>query len=53
MKRNSTEQIINRYLTEMKGYMEPAGLKCPAMQTFADAGVESTESTKVKLMSLR
>ncbi|MDH3695241.1 MAG: phenylacetate-CoA oxygenase subunit PaaI [Gammaproteobacteria bacterium] len=53
LKRNSTEQVINRYLTEMKGYMEPAGLKFPAMQTFDDAGVELTDSTKDILESLQ
>ncbi len=53
LKRHSTGEVIDRYLVEMKGYMGPTGLKFPPMQTFADAGVELTESTKHLLSSLQ
>ena len=53
LKRHSHEQILNRYLDEMKGYMGAVGLTFPRMSTFEAAGVEMSESTKEIVLSLQ
>ena len=53
LKRHSHEQILNRYLDEMRGYMGDVGLVFPPMSTFEAAGVEMSESTKEIVLSLQ
>lgn len=53
LKRNDTEGVIIRYLTEMRGYMEPLGLKFPPMAAFEAANVEMLPSTREMLQSLQ
>ena len=53
LKRHSHEQILNRYLEEMKGYMGDVGMAFPRMSTFEAAGVEMAESTKEIVLSLQ
>ncbi|ETW92125.1 MAG: hypothetical protein ETSY1_45030 [Candidatus Entotheonella factor] len=52
LKRASTEQVMNRYLQEMRGYMEPVGLKFPPMALFEAEKVELLPSTRDILLSL-
>ena len=35
LKRHSTEDVINRYLTETRSYREPVGLKFPRLECLA------------------
>jgi 1,2-phenylacetyl-CoA epoxidase catalytic subunit len=51
LKRHSTEQVINRYLTEMKGFMAGTGLRFPPLAAFDQAGVELKGSTREILSS--
>ncbi len=53
LKRHSHEQILNRYLEEMKGYMGDVGMAFPPISTFQAAGVEMAESTKEIVLSLQ
>ena len=53
LKRHTHEQILNRYLYEMKGYMGTVGMAFPPMSTFQAAGVEMAESTKEIVLSLQ
>jgi 1,2-phenylacetyl-CoA epoxidase catalytic subunit len=53
LKRNSTEVVINRYLTEMRGYMEENGLKFPPLAAFEKAGADLMPSTREILQSLQ
>lgn len=52
LKRASTEQVMNRYLQEMRSYMEPAGLKFPPIALFEAEKVELMPSTRDILLSL-
>jgi 1,2-phenylacetyl-CoA epoxidase catalytic subunit len=53
LKRHSTEDVINRYLTEMRSYMDPVGLKFPPLERFAVENVELLYSTREILGSLQ
>ena len=53
LKRHSTEDVINRYLTEMRSYMDPVGLKFPPLERFAVENVELLSSTREILASLQ
>jgi len=53
LKRNSTEAVINRYLTEMREYMAENGLKFPPIEKFEKAGAQLMPSTKEILLSLQ
>tara|TARA_B100001765_G_scaffold113428_1_gene70543 strand:+ start:10 stop:765 length:756 start_codon:yes stop_codon:yes gene_type:complete len=53
LKRHSTEDVINRYLLEMRGYMDPAGLKFPPLERFAAENVDLQVSTREILTSLQ
>lgn len=53
LKRNDTEAIVNRYLTEMHGHMEGTGLKFPPISNFEAIKCELAESSKKILLSLQ
>jgi 1,2-phenylacetyl-CoA epoxidase catalytic subunit len=53
LKRHTTEQIVNRYLEEMKGYMVETGLKFPPLSFFEELGVEMKPSTRDIFLSLQ
>lgn len=53
LKRNSTEAVVNRYLTEMRGYMKENGLKFPPLEAFEKAKAELMPSTKEIIGSLQ
>ncbi len=53
LKRNSTEVVINRYLTEMRGYMAENGLKFPPLSAFEKAGAQLMPSTRDIIASLQ
>lgn len=53
LKRNPTEVIVNRYLTEMRGHMEDTGLKFPAISAFDAIKCELADSSKKILLSLQ
>ena len=53
LKRNKTEQIVNRYLTEMRGHMEGTGLMFPQLSAFEAIKCELADSTKEILLSLQ
>jgi 1,2-phenylacetyl-CoA epoxidase catalytic subunit len=53
LKRHTHEQILNRYLDEMTGFMGSVGLAFPPMSIFDAAGVEMAESTKEIILSLQ
>lgn len=53
LKRHSTEDVINRYLIEMRGYMDPAGLKFPPLERFTAENVDLQVSTREILTSLQ
>jgi hypothetical protein len=53
LKRHSTEDVINRYMIEMRSYMDPAGLKFPPLERFAAENVELQDSTREILTSLQ
>ncbi|MDH3689275.1 MAG: phenylacetate-CoA oxygenase subunit PaaI [Gammaproteobacteria bacterium] len=53
LKRATTEQVINRYLNEMAGYMSQVGLKFPPMSAFEQEGVELLPSTREILQSIQ
>lgn len=53
LKRNSTEQVVNRYLTEMCGHMEGTGLVFPALEKFDEIRCELADSTREILLSLQ
>ena len=53
LKRNRTEDIVNRYLTEMRGHMAGTGLTFPPMSAFEAIKCELADSTKKILMSLQ
>jgi 1,2-phenylacetyl-CoA epoxidase catalytic subunit len=51
LKRHTTEQVVNRYLTEMLGYMRECRLKFPPMSAFEAIGAEILPSTREILRS--
>ncbi len=51
LKRHTTEQVVNRYLTEMLGYMRECGLKFPPLAAFEKVGAELLSSTREILLS--
>ena len=51
LKRHTTEQVVNNYLTEMLGYMRECGLKFPPLAAFAAAGAELMPSTREIILS--
>jgi 1,2-phenylacetyl-CoA epoxidase catalytic subunit len=51
LKRHSTEQVINRYLEEMKGFMAGSGLRFPPISAFEQQGVALKDSTRAILES--
>ena len=53
LKRNPTEAIVNRYLTEMRGHMGGTGLKFPAISAFEAINCELADSSKEILLSLQ
>lgn len=53
LKRHGTEHVVNRYLEEMRGFMEPAGLKFPPLSAFEKVGAEIMPSTRKILESLQ
>jgi 1,2-phenylacetyl-CoA epoxidase catalytic subunit len=53
LKRNPTEVIVNRYLTEMRGHMDGTGLKFPPVSAFAAIKCELADSSKEILQSLQ
>ena len=53
LKRNSTEEVINRYLFEMRGYMAENGLKFPPMVSFKATKTELLPSTQEIIASLQ
>jgi len=51
LKRHTTEQVVNRYLTEMLGYMRECKLKFPPLSAFEKIGAELMPSTKEIILS--
>lgn len=51
LKRHTTEQVVNRYLTEMLGYMRQAGLKFPPLAAFEKVGAELMPGTRDIILS--
>ena len=53
LKRNTTEAIVNRYLTEMRGHMEGTGLVFPPLAAFDAIECELAPSSREILESLQ
>ena len=53
LKRNKTEDIVNRYLKEMRNHMEGTGLMFPPMSAFEEINCELADSTKEILLSMQ
>ena len=53
LKRNPTEAIVNRNLTEMRGHMEGTGLAFPPLAAFEAIGCDLADSSKEILGSLQ
>jgi 1,2-phenylacetyl-CoA epoxidase catalytic subunit len=53
LKRNDTESIVNRYLTEMRGHMKGTGLVFPPLSAFDDIGCVIAVSARDILLSLQ
>ena len=53
LKRHSFEDVINRYLIEMRSYLEPVALKFPALERFAAENVAPQVSMREILESLQ
>jgi 1,2-phenylacetyl-CoA epoxidase catalytic subunit len=51
LKRHTTEQVVNRYLEEMLGFMRECGLKFPPLSAFEKVGAELMPSTRAILLS--
>ncbi len=51
LKRHTTEQVVNRYLNEMLGYMRECGLKFPPLSRFEEIGAELMPSTREIILS--
>ena len=53
LKRNTTEVIVNRYLTEMRSHMDGTGLMFPPISAFESINCELADSTRAILLSLQ
>jgi len=53
LKRATTEEVINRYLLEMRVYMAENGLKFPTLSAFREARAELLPSTQEIIGSLQ
>ena len=53
LKRNPTEAIVNRYLSEMRGHMEGTGLVFPPLSAFEAIDCDLADSSKEILSSLQ
>lgn len=53
LKRHTTEQVVNRYLEEMRGHMDGTGLMFPTMEAFEAIGCEIADSSRQILLSLQ
>ncbi len=53
LKRNKTEDIVNRYLSEMRGHMDGTGLMFPPIKAFEAINCELADSTREILLSLK
>jgi 1,2-phenylacetyl-CoA epoxidase catalytic subunit len=51
LKRHTTEQVVNRYLDEMLGYMRECGLKFPPLSAFDEIDAELMSSTREIILS--
>ena len=51
LKCHTTEQVVNRYLNEMLGYMRECGLKFPPLADFGRIGCELMPSTRKIILS--
>jgi ring-1,2-phenylacetyl-CoA epoxidase subunit PaaA len=51
LKRHTTEAVVNRYLTEMLGYMRGCELKFPPLSAFAAIGAELLPSSRDIILS--
>lgn len=51
LKRHTTEEVVNRYLAEMLGFMRECGLRFPPLPAFAAAGAELMPSTRDIILS--
>jgi len=51
LKRHTTEEVVNNYLSEMLDYMRECGLKFPPLADFAAAGAELLPSTRAIILS--
>lgn len=51
LKRHTTEEVVNRYLEEMLGYMREVGLKFPPLAAFEAVKAELMPSTRAILLS--
>jgi hypothetical protein len=51
LKRHTTEQVVNRYLDEMLGYMRECSLKFPPLAAFDKIGAELLPSTRAIILS--
>ena len=53
LKRNRTEDIVNRYLDEMRGHMDGTGLAFPPLSAFDAISCELADSSREILSSLQ
>jgi ring-1,2-phenylacetyl-CoA epoxidase subunit PaaA len=51
LKRHTTEEVVNRYLTEMLSYMRQCGLKFPPLKRFDAIGAELMPGTRDIILS--
>ncbi len=51
LKRHTTEQVVNRYLTEMLGFMRECKLKFPPLAAFEKIGAELMPGTRDLILS--
>jgi 1,2-phenylacetyl-CoA epoxidase catalytic subunit len=51
LKRHTTEQVVNRYLKEMLGFMRECGLKFAPLSAFEKVGAELMPSTREIILS--
>ena len=51
LKRHTTEQVVNRYLTEMLHFMRDCDLKFPSLSAFEVAGAELMPNSRKIIMS--
>ena len=51
LKQHTTEQVVNRYLEEMLGFMRECGLKFPPLSAFEAIGAQLMPSTRAIMLS--